>query len=152
MSSILFLRAVIVLFGCAVFGLCLILLGNAFFNPSVGYYFPILIGVTATAVPFFYALYQGLLLLRYIDRNTAFSYDSVRAIRTITYCAFAISTMYAAGMPYIIWAAQKDDAPGVVLIALICISTTLVTGVFAAVLTKLLQSAIDIKSENDLTV
>src|SRR4051812_14402852 len=107
-GSTLFLKVVIYLIGLAILGLCVILIGNAFGNPHVGYYFPILIGAAIAAIPFFYGLYQGLLLLRYIDTNTAFSHQSVKAIRTITYCAFTISTMYAAGMPYIIWAAHKD--------------------------------------------
>jgi hypothetical protein len=55
-------------------------------------------------------------------------------------------------MPLMIYAAQRDDAPGVVLLGLVFIFATLVVGVFAAVLERLLQNAIDIKSENDLTV
>ena len=55
-------------------------------------------------------------------------------------------------LPIILMVGQEDDAPGVVLIGLICIMAPLVTGVFAAVLQRLLQSAIELKSENDLTV
>ena len=104
------------------------------------------------AVPFFHGLYQALLLLRYIDSNTAFSELSVKAIQNIKYCAFTISVLYAAGMPYIIYVADKDDAPGAVLMGLVFIFAPLITSVFAAVLEKLLQNAIDIKKENDLTV
>jgi hypothetical protein len=60
--------------------------------------------------------------------------------------------MFAAGMPYIFNVADKDDAPGVVAMALVIIFASLVIGVFAAVLQKLLQSVVAIKSENDLTV
>ena len=151
-GSTLFLKLVIYLIGIAVFGLCIILLGNAFFNESVGYYAPILIGMAVAGIPFFGGLYQGLKLLRFIDKGTAFSEDSVRAIAVLKYCAFVISVMYAAGMPYIISAAQRDDAPGVVLIGLILIAAPLVVGVCAAVLQKLLQQAIDLKTENELTV
>ena len=151
-GSTLFLKVVIYLIALAVLGLCVILVGNAFGNQDVGMYFPILMGMTITAIPFFYALYQGLLLLRRIDMNTAFSEKSVKAIKTIKYCAFTISVLYAAGMPFIIYIAEKDDAPGAVLIGLVFILAPLVVGVFAAVLQKLLQNAIDIKSENDLTV
>src|SRR3989344_5488559 len=151
-GSTLFLKAVIYLIGLAVLGLCVILVGNAFGNQDVGMYFPILIGMTITAIPFFYALLQGLLLLSFIDKNIAFSDASVNAIKTIKYCAFTISVLYAAGMPFIIYVADKDDAPGAVLIGLVFIFASLVVGVFAAVLQKLLQNAIDIKSENDLTV
>ena len=151
-GSTLFLKVVIYLMGLATVGLCILLLGNAFGNRDAGMYSPILIGMTVAALPFFYALYQGLFLLRAIEKNTAFSEKSVRAIKKIEYCAFAISTLYAAGMPYIVYVADKDDAPGVVLIGLVLIAAPLVVGVFAAVLQRLFQNAIDIKSENDLTV
>jgi len=55
-------------------------------------------------------------------------------------------------MPYIIYVADKDDAPGAVMLGLVFIFAPLITSVFAAVLEKLLQKALDIKSENDLTV
>ncbi len=76
----------------------------------------------------------------------------MKAIKTIKYSAFTISVLYSAMMPYVIYVADKDDAPGAVLIVLVFIIAPLITCVFAAVLQKLLQNAIDIKSENDLTV
>lgn len=151
-GSTLFLRFVIYLMGVVALAICIIAVGNAFFNEEVGSYLPVLFLPPITAIPFFFALYQGLLLLRYIDKNTAFSGASVKAITTIKYCAFAVSAIYALGMPYIIYAADKDDAPGVVLIGLVLIFAPLVVGVFAAVLEMLLKNAIEIKSENELTV
>ena len=151
-GSTLFLKIVINLIGLTVLGLCVIVLGNAFGNEDVGMYFPILIGMTITTVPFFYALYHGLLLLRYIDSSAPFSELSVKALRTARYCHFAVSSIYAVGMPYIIYVADKDDAPGAVAFALLILFAFLVVGVFTAVVEKLVQKALDIKSENDLTV
>jgi hypothetical protein len=111
-----------------------------------------MIGLYVTAIPFFFALYQGLLLLGYIDANTAFSPLSVKALQNIKYCAFSISGIFAAGMPYIFYVGDRDDAPGVVALGLVISASACVIGVFAAVLERLLQNAIDIKSENDLTV
>jgi len=150
-GSTLFLKVVIYLFGLAALGICVII-GGVSISGNAGMFLPILLIIAAGAIPFFYALYQGLLLLRYIDKNTAFSDASVKAIKTIKYCAFAISTLYAAGMPFIIYIAEKDDAPGAVLIGLVFIVVPLIVGVFAAVLEKLLQNAIDIKKENEMTV
>ncbi len=48
--------------------------------------------------------------------------------------------------------AERDDAPGIIIIGMIMIFASLVIAVFAAVLQRLLKDAIDIKSENDLTV
>lgn len=145
------MKSVIVLLGLVALGVCIIIVGVSV-SGNAGMYLPVLIGIFITAIPFFFALYQGIMLLRYIEQNTAFSAASVKAIQTIEYCAFTISALYAAMMPLIIRAAHLDDAPGAVLIGLVFITAPLVTGVFAAVLQRLLQNAIDIKFENDLTV
>ncbi|MDO8576004.1 MAG: DUF2975 domain-containing protein [bacterium] len=150
-GSTLFLKSVIYLIGLAVLGICVIIVGVSV-SGNGGMYLPVLLVMGAAAVPFFFALYQGMLLLSYIDKNTAFSELSVKAIKNIKYCAFTISALYAAAMPLIIYVADKDDAPGVVAMGLVFIFAPLITGVFSAVLQKLLQNGIDIKSENDLTV
>ena len=150
-TSTLFLKSVIYLIGFAVLALCVII-GGVSISGNAGMYLPMLLVMGVAAIPFFIGLYQGLLLLGYIDKNTAFSDLSVKAIKNIKYCAFTISVLYAAGMPFIIYVAEKDDAPGAVMIGLVFIFAPLITSVFAAVLERLLQNAIDIKSENDLTV
>lgn len=156
-SSTIFLRIVIYLIGFAVAGLCVILIGvsiagNVGISGHPRLFLPLIVGMLAAAVPFFFALYQALLLLSYIDKNSAFSELSVKAIKKIKYSAGVISVLYALMMPYIIYVADKDDAPGGVVIGLVFIFAPFVVAVFAAVLQKLLQEALDIKSENDLTV
>ncbi len=151
-GSTLFLKSVVVLIGIAVLALCLIGLPAGIRYERTGMYRPILLFLYIPAIPFFYALYQAMILLGYIDRNTAFSLLSVRALRNIKYCAGSISLLFAASMPYVYYVADKDDAPGVILIGLIIIFASFVIAVFAAVLQKLLQNAAELKSENDLTV
>jgi hypothetical protein len=138
--------------GLVVLGLCVFVLPIGIAEEGGTGYGSIIWGMYLTTIPFFLALYQTLKLLDYIDKNQAFSMASVRALRRIQYCAFMVSGLYAVGMPYIYIAAKQDDAPGVVVIGLILTFTPLVIGVLAAILRQLLQSAIDIKSENDLTV
>lgn len=150
-GSTLFLRGVIYCIGLAALGVCVIIAGVSL-SGNAGMFLPVLGLIFLSSLPFFYALYNGLLLLRYIDKNIAFSELSVKAIRAIKLAAFSISVLYAAGMPIIMYVAEKDDAPGVVLLGLIFIFATLIVGVFAAVLEKLLHNAIELKSENDLTV
>src|SRR3990167_2305576 len=145
-GSTLFLKAVIYLIGLAVLALCVII-GGVSISGNAGMFLPVMLVMLITAIPFFFALYQGLLLLGYIDKNTAFSDLSVKAIKNIKYCAFTISVLYAAGMPYIIYVADKDDAPGAVVIGLVFIFAPMITSVFAAVLERLLQNSIDIRSE-----
>jgi hypothetical protein len=147
-----FLRAVIFLIGAGALALALIVLPLGIMTDQTGYYRPILIGMYVPAIPFFFALHQSLKLLRYIDDNSAFSNLSVNALKNIKYCGLTISGLYTLGMPFIFSAGDKDDAPGVVAIGLIIIFASFVIAVFAGLLQKLLQSAIKIKEENDLTV
>ena len=146
--STIFLRIAVILIGLPVLALCI------FWLPSVADYFnyPILIGLYASALSFFYALYQALKLLSYIDNSKAFSELSVTALKHIKYCAIAISIIYAILIPFLYPIADADDAPGLMGFPLMIIFASSVIGVFAAVLQRLLQDAIDIKSENDLTV
>ncbi len=55
-------------------------------------------------------------------------------------------------MPLLYLMAEIDDAPGIILIGLVIVFASMVIAVFSAVLQRLLKEAIDIKSENDLTV
>ncbi len=113
---------------------------------------PLLVAVYVTVIPFFIALYQAFKLLIYIDKNKAFSELSIKALRNIKRCACAISGIYFLSLPLFYTLAQSEDAPGVVIIGLISVGAPLVITVFSAVLQKLVQSAMALKSENDLTV
>jgi hypothetical protein len=104
------------------------------------------------ALPFYIALYQAFKLLSYIDKNIAFSELSVRTLMRIKYCAISICGLHVLGLPLYYLVADKDDAPGLIFVGLVIPFASLVIAVFAAVLQRLLQEAINIKSENDLTV
>ncbi len=151
-GSTILLRAAVTIIGLAVLALCVITLPILITEPGVGGYRPILIGLYVPAIPFYFALYQAFKLLSYIDKNTAFSELSVKSLKNIKYCGNIISLIFVAGMPYLFHMAQKDDAPGVVVLGLVIIFASSVISIFAVVLQRLLQNAIDIKSENDLTV
>lgn len=154
----LFLKFVVVLMGLPVLALCIFVLPDIaeFFtelNPEFAYLqYPFLIGLYVSAIVFFGALYQTLKLLSYIDKNQAFSELSVEALKNIKYFAMTIGALYVVFMPLLFLMGERDDAPGIILIGMIIIFGCMVVAVFAAVLQKLLKNAIDIKSENDLTV
>lgn len=150
-GSTLFLRAVVFILGIIVLIPCIIVFPGGIKLDTEGYDL-VFWGMYATAVPFFIALYQTLKLLGCIDNSQAFSPKAVRSLKYIQYCALTISVMYTAGLPYIFTVADRDDAPGVIVAGFVLACASLVIAVFAAVLQKLLQSAIDIKSEHDLTV
>lgn len=153
-----FLKAAVILIGIPVLLLCLFLVPEiAGFAADLYPEFTMIrylvyADLYATAIPYYWALYQAFRLLGYIDRNKAFSELSVRALKNIKLCAVAIGGLYTAGLPLFYLMAERDDAPGIILIGLVMIFAAMVVAVFAAVLQMLLQEAIDIKSEHDLTV
>lgn len=153
-----FLRFAIFIIGLGVLALCVFALpdmwkgGSEEFPTASLTVFLIIIGLYLTAIPFFMALWQALKLLKYIDQNKALSDLSVKALKNIKYCAIIISILYIGGVPLLLPIAEADDAPGLMVFGAAIACTPIVVAVFAAVLQKLLQSAIDIKSENDLTI
>ncbi|MDQ8734481.1 DUF2975 domain-containing protein [Paenibacillus sp. LHD-38] len=157
-GTTLFLKISVILIGIPVLALCIFLvpeIGNfaAELYPDSAYLkYLFFIDFYAAAIPFYFALYQAFKLLSYIDKNEAFSELSVRALKNIKYCAITISSLFVLGMPLFYLIAEKDDAPGIIVIGLVLIFASMVIAVFAAVLQRLLKEAIDIKSENDLIV
>ncbi|WNS77837.1 DUF2975 domain-containing protein [Domibacillus sp. DTU_2020_1001157_1_SI_ALB_TIR_016] len=160
-GSTLFLKIAVILMGIPVLALCLFLLPQianeaneaAERGADVAFVvYGILMVMYVSTVPFYIALYQAFKLLSYIDKNKAFSKLSVRALKNIKNCAIIISGLYVVALPLVYIMAEIDDAPGLVLIGMVPIFASIVIAVFAAVLQKLLQEAIDIKSENDLIV
>lgn len=153
-----FLKLAIILMGIPVLLLCIFLvpkIGNDFTNflpeyPYIKFLLPSIL--YASSIPFYFALYQAFNLLRYIDNNNAFSELSVIALKKIKYCAVTISGLHVLLLPILYLFADKDDAPGMIIVGLLIPFASLVIAFFAAVLQKLLQEAIDIKTENDLTV
>jgi hypothetical protein len=160
-GSTLFLKIAVILMGLPVFALCLFLLPQiadeaneaaARGSDLAFVVYGILMIMYISAIPFYFALYQSFNLLSYIDKNQAFSELSVEALKKIKNCAIIISGLYAVALPFVFIMAEVDDAPGLVIIGMIPIFASIVIAVFAAVLQRLLQEAITIKSENDLTV
>ena len=114
---------------------------------------PFLAYAYIASIPFFVALYQAFMLLGYIGQNRVFSLNSVRALRTIKYCAIALVALIVAAEVYLFIAQRgKDDIAGGVAMGLFMIFVSVVIAAAAAVFERLLQSAVDMKSENDLTV
>lgn len=158
-SSTIFLQIVIVLIGISAFALMLwephlegrnvnATLFQIYFND------PFLAYAYISSIAFFVALYQAFKLLGYIGQNKVFSLSSVKALRTIKYCAMTLGAfiMGAEGYLFIVQRKVEEDIAGGVMMGLIMIFISVVVATAAAVFERTLQSAVDIKSENDLTV
>lgn len=155
-GTTLFLKLTLIVIALPVLALCVYGFPRIAMDPGDNYpaywvYLLVALGY-ATSIPYFAALYQAFKLLGYIDKNIAFSDLSVNALKAIKYCAFTYSFLFVAALPLFYYIAENDDAPGVILIGLTLAFAAFVVAVFAAVLQRLLKNAIDIKSENDLTV
>jgi hypothetical protein len=156
-SSTLFLQAVIVLLGVVALVIMIrfpltegraanLDLFSIYADPFLAY------GYLAS-IAFFVALYQAFKLLGYIGQNKVFSLHSVKALRTIKYCAIVLSILIVmAGLYIRIFHAKDDDPAGFLAMCIVTTFVSLVIATAAAVFERTLQSAVDIKSENDLTV
>lgn len=158
-GSTTFLKIAVFCIGIPILGLCIFLL--PVFAGKIGemkeeyarLFYPVLIVMYASTLPFFYALFQALKLLNFIDRNKAFSDESVKALKHIKYCAIIIGLLYALGtIPSLFIIAEKDDSPGLGGLALVIPFGSMVIAVFSAVLQRLLEEVIIIKRDNDLTI
>ena len=113
---------------------------------------PLIIYGFMASIPFFVALYHGFKLLSYVDKNEVFSQSAVRAVGTIKYCAVILSGFIVLGILYIRLFANGDDPAGPTALGIFTTFASVVIATAAAVFERLLQNAVDIKSENDLTV
>jgi len=155
-SSTIFLQVVIVLIGIGALALMLcephIEGRNAHATPFEIYFKdPFLAYAYIASVPFFVALYQAFTLLGYIGRNEIFSQRSVRALRTIKYCALALLGFVAVSVIFMI-NGDRDDRPAGVFMRILIVFPSIVVATTAAMFERILQNAVDMKSENDLTV
>jgi len=155
-GSTFFLRFVVIILNIIV--LAIAFLGFPLVIKEVSQYYPklllypIVTGIYLTAIPFYYALTQVWKLLGLIDKNNAFSQESVNALKNIKVSAISIAGVYTILLPVLYVIAEVDDAPGVLALPLVVTFAAIVIAVFAAVLQRLLHEAVDIKSDNDLTI
>lgn len=156
-SSTIFLRGVIVLIGVVALVIMIRLpltegravnldLFSIYADPLIMYGY-------AASIPFFVALYQAFKLLGYIGQNKVFSLKSVKALKTIKYCAIALSILIVmAGLYIRIFYGEGDDPAGFLAMCIVTTFVSIVIATAAAMFERILQNAVDIKSENDLTV
>lgn len=91
-------------------------------------------------------------ILRLIDQNNPFSDQSLHFIRLIKKSTLAMFVLFLGLLPMFYKIADGADAPGMMIIGLGIVAVPLVVVVFIATIEKLLESVIQIKLENDLTV
>jgi hypothetical protein len=155
-SSTMFLQVVIVLIGIGTLALMLWephIEGRNAHATLFEIYFkdPFLAYAYIASIPFFVALYQAFKVLGYAGQNKVFSQAAVKSLRTIKYCAISIIGFVAAG-EIVIMLGNSDDRAGGVFMGILITFGSIVIATASAMFERILQNAVDIKSENDLTV
>jgi hypothetical protein len=155
-SSTAFLQTVIVLIGVGALALMLWephLEGRNAHATPVEIYFkdPFLAYAYVASIPFFAALYQAFKVLGYARQNKVFSQPAVNALRTIKFCAIAL-VGFVAGAEVFIMLHTSDDRAGGVFMGIVIAFGSVIIATAAATFQRILQNAVDLKSENDLTV
>jgi hypothetical protein len=155
--SIIFLQAVVVLIGIVSLAILIrfpLTEGRAQNLDLFSIYAdPFILYGYASSFVFFVALYKAFKLLGYIGQNKLFSLNSVRTLRSIKYCAIIFTILIVLAGLYIRIFHSKDDDPAGFLA--MCMVMTFISIAFAtalAVFEKILQNAVDMKAENDLTI
>jgi len=157
-ASTIFLQVVIVLIGLGALAFLLWepqVEGRNVHATQFQIYFndPFLVYAYTGAIAFFVALYKAFRLLGYARRGEVFSQKSVKALRTIKYCGMTLVGFLAGAEAYFFIVRRKEDDPaGGVMMGLFLIFVSAVITTAAAVFERTLQSAVEMKSENDLTV
>jgi len=154
-GSTAFLQVVIVFIGIAVLAFLLwephVEGANAHATPFQMYFNLFVAYAYVGSIPFFVALYQAFRLLGSIGRNEVFSERSVRALRTIKYCALAVIGFVAVSVLFMV-GGDREDRPGGTFMRLLITFPSIVVATAAAMFERILQNAVDVKAENDLTV
>ncbi len=152
----LFLRAVLMLMGIGALAFLLWephLEGrNAHATPFEIYFKdPFLAYAYIGSIPFFVGLYHAFKVLGYAGSDKEFSRSAVRSLRTIKFCAIALVGFVVVGEIFIM-TNQSDDRAGGVMMGVVITFASIVVATAMAILERGLQAAVDMKSENDLTV
>lgn len=157
-TSTLFLRMAVGGISLGILALCIYLLpimwAEAYREwPQHGYAVrAVVVAMYVSTVPFYLGIYNGWRILDAIDAGRAFSLQSVKALRAISYAAASISFVYTLSLPFFYIWADNTDAPGLMVIGMFLVGMPLIISVAVGILQRLLAEAVHIKSENDLTV
>ena len=155
-GATLFLKTVLVLIGIGVFA------GMLWFPQTEGraanldlisiYKDPFIIYIYIGSTPFFIGLYQAFKLLNLIDAGSAFSQGAVNTLRNMKFATLSLIGFIALALFYIRFFVHGDDPAGPTALGIIISLAFMVVATCLAVAQKLLQNAVDLKKENDLTV
>jgi len=106
---------------------------------------PFLVYGYLASIAFFVALYQAFKLLGYIGQNKVFSLNSVKALRTIKYCAIVLSILIVMAAIYIrlsfsVKSVTDDDPAGFIAVSIVATFISVVIATAAAMFERILRN------------
>jgi len=149
--SIVFLQAVVVLIGIVALAILLrfpLTEGRATNLDLFSIYFdPFILYGYAASIAFFVTLYKAFKLLGYIGKNKVFSSNSVRALKSIKYCAIVLSILIVTAALYIkIFHNKEDDTAGFLAICIVTTFVSIIVASVAAIFEKTFNNGKDLRS------
>jgi len=155
-GATLFLRAVVLLIGIGAVALLLWephIEGRNAHATVFEIYFndPFLAYAYVASIPFFVGLFHAFKVLGFAGRNNEFSLSTVKSVRTIKNCAIALFG-FVVGAEIFIMSNDSDDRAGGVFIGILIAFASIVVATAMTILERALQRAVEMKSENDLTI
>ncbi|GLC88341.1 DUF2975 domain-containing protein [Lysinibacillus piscis] len=145
-----FLKIMIFLAGLAVLALCIwlpvIAIKDAKVHPDTAYFLiPFLICAYGFCITFAITLYQAFKLLTYVERNNAYTKQSLKALQIIKKCAFAVIVLIFIGSITlkILSKVTNDDPAGPISLSLMGILAISIFAAIVDVLQKPLKNKLD---------
>lgn len=119
--------------------------------PELGYMFwPCLIFIWITAVPFYFALYKAWMMSKEISKDNSFCFENAKRLKVIGKLALSESILYLVGM--VILLTLNLLHPSIFFIIMFIIFVGVSIGIVSFTLSHLVEKASELKKENDLTI
>lgn len=113
---------------------------------------PLIIYMYIASTPFFVGLYQAFKLLNLIESNKAFTQSAVDTLKNMKLASLSLIGFILFALLYIRLFVRGEDPAGPTMLGISATMAFCVIGTAAGIFQKLFQNAVDLKSENDLTV
>jgi len=120
-------------------------------TPEVaGWRWPLTFYLWGTSIPFYLAAWEALRLCASVLQKDPFRAENVRSLRRIGYCALSEGILYLIGYLIVWFFVCRHPSFLLGLVVILLVSGVLY--LFCEVLSSLLQQAIELKNDNDLTI
>lgn len=104
---------------------------------------PFIVYMYIASIAFFAVLYQIFKVLGNIGQDKTFSQATLKALRTIRYCATTFVVLVTVPVGYLFIARPEDDIAGGVAVGLFIVLVSVVTAIVATMYGRFVQKAVE---------